>query len=144
MKRKLLAVVKIGLAAVGLLLLLYLCGFGHNLIGVCQVDKIELTACDETGIETVELNTSDVRKFITCYNLSCYVGEVSAERCDRTFYVCIFLKDGKQIGVVDHDNKRLKITGIEDQSLWTDNPILLRAIKNMVDDYGLLWTNWGC
>ena len=144
MKRKLLRIAKIGSAVVCLMLLLHLCGFGHNLIGLWQVDQIELTACDKVGTTTVALQSADVRKFIGCYNLSRYAGEVNAERCDRTFYVCIYLKDGKKIGIVDHDNTRIRITGIGNQSLWADNPILLSAIRNMVDSYDLLWQSWGC
>lgn len=133
----------IGLAVVGLLLFPFICGFGHNLIGVQQVVKIELTACDEVETATVELKKGDVRKFITCYNLSRYVGEVEAERCDRTFAVCIYLKDGRQIGIVDHDNERMKVTGMEDQSFWIDNTLLLGIIKKMVNECGLLWESWG-
>ena len=144
MKRKLLRIAKIGSAVLCLALLLYLCGFGHNLIGLWQVDRIELTACDKVGTTTVELQDADVRKLIGCYNLSRYAGEVSAEKCDRTFYVCIYLKDGKKIGIVDDDNMRIKITGIGGQSIWADNPIVLRAIKNMVESYDLLWESWGC
>ena len=144
MKNKLL---RIGLAilAVGcLLLILFLCGFGHCWIGVRQVDKIELTAGDEVGTATVELNATEVRKFMLCYHLSRYVGEVNAENCDRIFFVRIYLNDGNQIHIADHINERMKVTGLGSQSVWIDNAVLLGYVKRLTREYDLLWTNLGC
>ena len=144
MKKKLRLIVIVGLSVLCLLLLLFVCGFGRSLISVGQVEKIELTACDQVGTATVELKPDEVRKFIICYNLSRYAGPVQTESCDRRFSVCIYLRDGNQIGLVDHDGGRMKVTGTERESYWIDNRLLLNTVQDMIQDYGLIWNSWGC
>ena len=144
MKKNLLRITKLSLCVGCILLLLYACGFGRYLIGTWQVEKIEWTACDKEGTSTVELNENDVRQFVMCFNLSRYVGQVTAERCERTFCLCIHMKDGQKIYIMDHDDERMKVTGLEDQSIWIANPLLFQAVRNLVHDYDLIWDNWGC
>lgn len=107
MKKNLLRITKLSLCVGCILLLLYACGFGRYLIGTWQVEKIEWTACDKEGTSTVELNENDVRQFVMCFNLSRYVGQVTAERCERTFCLCIHMKDGQKIYIMDHDDERM-------------------------------------
>ena len=144
MKKKFRLFGSISFAVVCLLLVLFVCGFGRNLISPGQVEKIELTACDQVGTAAVELKPDEVRKFMICYNLSRYEGPVQAESCDRRFSVCIYLRDGNQIGLVDHDDGRMKVTGAERESYWIDNRLLLNTVQDMIQDYGLILDNWGC
>ncbi len=144
MKTKLLLIGKIGLVIIGLCLFLFICGFGHYPIGAWQVEKIQLTARDQAATTTVELTHEEIQQFVVYYNLARYAGPVTAEGCERTFYVCIYLKDGRKIGIVDHDDARMKITGIAEQFIWCDNALLLEFIKQLVSDYGLRWEVWGC
>lgn len=127
-----------------ILLLLYAIGFGRHWLDHQQVDKIELTAWDQEGTTTVTLNENDLRKFITQFNLSKTAGEVAAERCERTFCICIHMKDGHRIDIMDHDEERMKVTGLTDQSIWICNSLLLATIESFVHDYGLQWQSWGC
>ena len=140
----LLRIFKVGLAIGCIILLLYACGFGRNPISTWQVEKIELTGWNKDGTSTVELNENDVRKFIMRLNLSKTVGQVAAERCERTFSICVHMKDGRRIYIMDHDDERMKVTGFSDQSIWIANSLLLETIKNLVHDYGLVWQSWGC
>lgn len=144
MKRKRFCFLIIAMAVVCLLTGLFACGFGHCLIGMRQVEKMELTACDPVGTSTVELQAEDVQRFIMCYNLSRFAGTVTADRCERTFYVSIHMKDGKQIGITDHDENRLKVTGADRENYWIQNRMLLTYIQDLANDYGLHCANWGC
>ena len=144
MKTHLLRIGAIILSVVCLLIALLLCGFGQNRIPLRQVEKIELTASDSESTATVELEADDLRQFILCYNLSRYAGPVTADRCERTFFVSVHLKDGRRIGISDHDGARMKVTGMEPESFWIDNILLLRTVQNLIRDNGLLWENWGC
>lgn len=126
----------------GVLLLLYAIGFGRHRIDPKQVGKIELTAWNQDGTTTVTLNEKDLRKFITRFNLSKTVGEVAAERCECTFIICIYRNDGQRIFIMDHDEERMKVTGIAEQSVWISNSLLLTTIENLVQDYGLQWQSW--
>ena len=139
-----LRIFKVILAIGCILLVLYAFGYGHHVIGTGQVEKIELTAWNKGGTSTVELSEKDVRKFIRCFDLSRTVGEVTAERCECTFCICVYMKDGRLIYIMDHDDERIKVTGLSDESIWISNPILLRTIKSLVHDYGLAWKSWGC
>ena len=144
MKTHLLRIGAIILSVVCLLIALLLCGFGQNRIPLRQVEKIELTASNSESTATVELEADDLRQFIMCYNLSRYAGPVTADRCERTFFVSVHLKDGRRIGISDHDGARMKVTGMEPESFWIDNILLLRTVQNLIRDNGLLLENWGC
>lgn len=144
MKKRLLRICAMILSAVCLLVALLLCGFGRHLISVHQVEKIELTASDSTGTATVELEADALRKFILCYNLSRYAGPVTADRCEQTFFVSVHLKDGRRIGISDHDGARLKVTGMDTENFWIDNILLLRTVQDLIRDNGLLLKTWGC
>lgn len=144
MKNRLLRIGAMILAVVCLLVALLLCGFGRHLISVRQVKKIELTASEFTGTATVELEADALRKFIICYNLSRYAGPVTADRCERTFFVSVHLKDGRRIGISDHDGARMKVTGMDTESFWIDNILLLRTVQNLIHDNGLILETWGC
>lgn len=144
MNKRLLRIGAMILSAVCLLVVLLLCGFGRNPLSVHQVKKIELTASESTGTATVELEADALRKFILCYNLSRYAGPVTADRCERTFYVSVHLKDGRRIGISDHDGARMKVTGMDTESFWIDNILLLRTVQNLIHDNGLLLKTWGC
>ena len=144
MKKKFLLFGSISIAVVCLMFILFACGFGRNLMSVGQVEKIEMTACDQVGTATVELNPDEVRQFVISYNCSRYAGPVKVESCDRRFSACIYLRDGEQISVVDHDEGRMKITGTERECYWIDNRLLLNTVQDMVQHYGLIWSTWGC
>ena len=144
MNKRLLRIGAMILSAVCLLVVLLLCGFGRNPLSVHQVKKIELTASESTGTATVELEADALRKFIICYNLSRYAGPVNVEHCERTFYVSVRLKDGRRIGISDHDGARMKVTGMDTESFWIDNILLLRTVQNLIHDNGLLLKTWGC
>ena len=144
MKKRLLRIGTIVLAVACVITGLLLCGFGQNRIPLRQVEKIELTASNSEGTATVELGADDLRQFILCYNLSRYAGPVTADRCERTFFVSVHLKDGRRIGISDHDGARMKVTGVEPESFWIDNVLLLQTVKALVRDNGLLLENWGC
>jgi hypothetical protein len=144
MKTHLLRIGAIILSVVCLLIALLLCGFGQNRIPLRQVEKIELTASNSESTATVELEADDLRQFILCYNLSRYAGPVTADRCERTFFVSVHLKDGRRIGISDHDGARMKVTGMEPERFWIDNILLLRTVQNLIRDNGLLLENWGC
>lgn len=118
-------------------LLLLICGFGRNLIAPWKVMKIELSVYDAVGtrVGTAELTSADVSKFIMCYNLSRYAGEKQADRCDRDFYVCIILEDGRQISITDAGNHRITVTGLGDEDFWADNALLFTLIKNLDSRY---------
>ena len=144
MKKRFLRIGAIILFTVCLLVALLICGLGRNRISVHQVKKIELTASESTGTATVELEADALRKFIICYNLSRYAGPVNVEHCERTFYVSVRLKDGRRIGISDHDGARMKVTGMDTESFWIDNILLLRTVQNLIHDNGLLLKTWGC
>lgn len=142
MRKLLCCTIVAGLILGCVLLLLAFCGFGRNWIPLKHVEKIELTAWDQNGTATVTLNETDLRKFITRFNLSATVGEVAAERCERNFMICIYRNDGHKIYIMDHDEERMKVTGLTDQSIWICNSRLLTTIENLVQDYGLQWQSW--
>ena len=144
MNKRLLRIGTIVLTVACVITGLLLCGFGRHLISVHQVEKIELTASDSAGTATVELDADALRKFIICYNLSRYAGPVNVEHCERTFFVSVHLKDGRRIGISDHDGARMKVTGMDTESFWIDNILLLRTVQNLIHDNGLLLKTWGC
>lgn len=144
MKKRLLRIGTIVLTVACVITGLLLCGFGRHLISVHQVEIIELTASDSAGTATVELDADALRKFILCYNLSRYAGPVTADRCERTFFVSVHLKDGRRIGISDHDGARMKVTSMDTESFWVDNILLLRTVRNLIHENGLLLEKWGC
>ncbi len=141
-KPKLILIFKIALVIGCVLLALYLIGFGHNMVGVWQVEKITLKASNGDGTTTVELKDEDVRQFIRYYNRSRYVGDVMAEGCDLLFSVDIYLKDGRSIGLCDHYEDRMKVGGSEFESYWADNETLVEFIYTLIEDYGLQLKTW--
>lgn len=141
-KPKLLLIIKIALAIACLLLVVYFIGFGHNLVGVWQVEKITLTASNGNGTSTVELQEEDVRQLVRYYNRSRRVGDITAEGCDCLFFVQIHLKDGSTIGLSDHYEDRMKVNGTEFEGYWADNEALVEFIQELVEKYGLRWEKW--
>ena len=142
MKQRFRTVAFVGLAAVSALLVLFLCGFGRNQLSVRQIERIELTA--QGGTAVVELKPEDVRKFVTRYNLSRYVGTVTAENCEKTFFVRIELNDGSYISMLDYEGARMKVISSEAENFWVDNVLLLHTIQKLAEDYGLTLETWGC
>jgi hypothetical protein len=142
MKKRLRILAFVGLAVASLLLMLFLCGFGRNWLSVRQIEKIQLTASGGTTV--VELKPEDVCKFVTYYNLSRYVGTVTAENCEMTFLVRIHLNDGSWISLLDYEGARMNVTTSESERFWVDNVLLLHTIQNLAEDYGVTLEAWGC
>ena len=136
--------IRIGVAVAVVLLLLYLFGFGRKMIGVWQVERIELTASNGSGISTVELEPKDMRKFIAYYNCSRYAGDVTADRCGHKFTAYIYLKNGEYIAIREDVRDRMVINPSDDERYWADNGALIKYVENLVEDYGLVWEDWGC
>jgi hypothetical protein len=141
-KPKLVLIFKIGLTIGCVLLALYLIGFGHNLVGVWQVEKITLKASNGNGTSTVQLKEDDVRQFIRYYNRSRCVGDITAEGCNLLFFVQIHLKDGNIISLSDHHEERMNVSGTAFESYWADNETLVEFIYALIEDYGLQLKTW--
>lgn len=143
MKKPLRLACIIGLFLIGLVLVLFLCGFGRNFLSVNSVQRIQLTTYGENGT-TIELEPDDVRKMVSSYNLSRYAGEVTADRCEQTFAVRIELKDGSSIHFRDYEGCRMSVSQEEKGRFWIDNVALLITIRSLAKEKGLTLETVGC
>lgn len=144
MKEKWLRAGKIALIVLGVLLFLFLIGFGRCFIAVWEIDRITMKACDEQGTKTVELTDGEVFGFAAIYALSRHAGTVTAEGCDHMFDIDIYMKDGTCLSITDdqsrgHQGVRMKVYGTEYDSFWVDNVLLVEYIKILVHNHGLHW-----
>ena len=136
---------RICLIVLGVLLFLFIIGFGRNFIEVWQVDKITLEACN--GI--VELTDAEVFGMSAIYALSREAGRVTAEGCSHKFEVKIYMKDGGYITIEDdqtrgHLGDRMKVSGSGMESVWLDNALLVGYIRMLVNNHGLTWDTFSC
>lgn len=144
MKRILRIVIRIALAVAAVLLLLYWVGFGRRVVGLWQVERVELTASNGAGTSTVELEKTDVRNLITRLNCSRYVGEVTADGCEQIFIVRIYLENGEYIAILDGVKGRAIVDPSDGERYWVDDAVLQVFVEELVSDYGLIWEDWGC
>lgn len=151
MKEKWLRAGKITLIVLGILLLLFLIGFGRHFLFTPQVEKMTLTAWDGDSVQTIELTDAEIFGFTAIYNLSRYAGEVTAEGCSVKFVIRMYCNNGDNIRIEDHKDARMKVTGIDtpgfrlhgtNGSFWVDNPLLLGYIKMLANAHGLEWETW--
>ena len=152
MKEKWRLVGRITLIVLGVLLFLYVIGFGRHFISVSQIDSISLTAWDGDGVQTVKLSDAEKFGFAAIYNLSRYAGKVNAEGCSINFCIRIYMNNGDHIRIDDHEGARMEVSGVDVpgyffdepdvRDFWVDNPLLLGYIRLLVHSHGLKWETW--
>lgn len=139
MNRRLL---KIGGIIVGILLFLFLLGFGRSFLIVTQVDKIELHTYSHAGLpgkKLAVLDADEVFKVVALYNLSRHAGDITAEPCCAAYWLVIHLKDGTQIKISEGPHTKSIIDPVSGDRYYLDNSFLVDYIKQLTEDYDLVW-----
>ena len=144
MESKWLKVGKICLIVLGVLLFLFLIGFGRSFLPVWEINKITMKACDGEGTKIVELTDGEAFGFAALYTFSRYAGPVTAEGCSHKYDIDVHMKDGTTLSVMEHQGKdnlgdRMKVYGSNSDSIWLDNIILVGYIRLLVATHGLEW-----
>ena len=121
-------------------ILVLLCsGLLFHMISYDRVERIELkTYSHGDGYDYAELDQYDTWRFITHYNLSSHIYDISACEYGTTFWVTIWLDDGTAIQIAQYNGARMRISLSEGEMHWIDNLLLFHLIRNLIDEYGLV------
>ena len=133
---------KIGGIILGVILLLFLFGFGRSFLGVHQIDRIELHTYSHAGLsgnKKAVLSTEEVHAVAALYNLSRHAGDITAEPCCDAYWLEIYLKDGTKIRISEGVRTKLIIDPVSSDRYYLDNFILVDYIKKLISDHDLVW-----